>query len=807
MDTLSQDQLNNDMQSLGLGRYRSRNESAQNRDAELETRYGQRLMRASLPIYVKSIDDWVVKLSGQKNHARYQLEICNLDTKLVAFVAVKGVLDSITKRKPLSSVAHTVGAQIENECRCAFLLENNEEKGSGILLGAKQRKGKNAKIRHVRSSMKHEASKGLMASWDKWSHRDKLNCGLHLVELLRTSTSLIEYLYIVDSKRKKKATRYVTATKETLEWIENFNENRELLEPFWLPTIELPQPWENVWEGGYSTKDTSLPLLPFIKTANMEYLRSIEGSLDEPMRATNIIQQTPWAINSKVLDVMKWAWENSLSIGDIPSRENEALPPLPSDFKDNPVANKQWRQMAARVYNHRLSTTSRRLLVAKVLYVANKLKDSRFFYPSQVDFRGRIYNVPAFLGIQGPDMSRGLLRFHRPCKIKNDEHAYWLAIQGANTFGNDKITLDERVVWAKSVANDVDKVAQDPHKNTFWQDADSPWQFLAWCFEWADYCANGKVTSHLPVNMDASNNGVQILSMLMRDPYGCEATNVTPTDTPADIYGVVSDCIIEKLKADRDKGNPIAHDWLSFGIDRKVAKRPTMVFPYGGTFYSCRSYVDEWYQDTLRKTRCVNPFSEDMRYRATGYLAKLTWSAINSVLLKPKECMQWLQGIALECAKHKQPVKWVTPSGFPVLQDYRKTHSQHVQSLINGEATHVKWYTSSDEISARRQKQGLSPNFVHSLDATALTKSVNLANDYGIFDVSMIHDSYGTHSTNCPLFGDLLRKTFSDIFKVDLLDDLRQQVLDNNPRLDIQQPPSYGDADISRVCDSKYFFC
>lgn len=137
-DTLSQDQLNADMQTLGLGRYRSRNESAKNREAELETRYGQRLMRASLPIYVKAIDDWMLQISLQKNQARYQIDVVDLDSKLVAFVAVKGILDSITKRKPLSGVAHHVGALIENECRCAFLLKNNEEKGSGILLGAKR---------------------------------------------------------------------------------------------------------------------------------------------------------------------------------------------------------------------------------------------------------------------------------------------------------------------------------------------------------------------------------------------------------------------------------------------------------------------------------------------------------------------------------------------------------------------------------------------------------------------------------------------------------------------------------------------
>jgi hypothetical protein len=148
---LTQEELNADMQTLGLGRYRSRIESAKNRDAELETKYGQRLMRASLPEYAKAIDDWMVKIAEHKNSARYQVEILEQSSKLVAFIAIKGILDCITKKKSLASVSHYVGARIEDECRCSFLLTNNEEKGSGILLGAKRRRGKASKLRHMRT--------------------------------------------------------------------------------------------------------------------------------------------------------------------------------------------------------------------------------------------------------------------------------------------------------------------------------------------------------------------------------------------------------------------------------------------------------------------------------------------------------------------------------------------------------------------------------------------------------------------------------------------------------------------------------
>ena len=164
-----------------------------------------------------------------------------------------------------------------------------------------------------------------------------------------------------------------------------------MLEPFWLPTVELPKDWTNVWDGGYATTDTSLPKLPY-QTNNMDYLRRIPVNLEKPMDATNLIQQTPWRVNSPVLQAMETAWENNVNVGGLPSREDEPLPPIPLDMKENADANKRWKR-GRRIYDYNLSTKSRRLLIAKILYLAKKLEGNRFFYPTQADFRGRLYNI------------------------------------------------------------------------------------------------------------------------------------------------------------------------------------------------------------------------------------------------------------------------------------------------------------------------------------------------------------------------------------------------------------------------------
>ena len=762
-------------------------------------------MRSVLPDYTQAIEKWLRDISSYDRKARYQIDCLNLNAKVIAYISIKSIIDSISKKRPLSQVSIYLGARIEDELRCRFLCNTNEAKAKGILLGAKRRKGEKAKIRHVRGSMRHETEKLGMPAWEKWALRDKLNMGLNMIELLRITSGIIEYIYVLERKNRK-PTRFVTATPELLQWIEDFNSDRELLEPFWLPTVELPKDWSTIWDGGYDESAFFLPKVPFIKTNNMEYLRNINVSLDEPMKAVNLIQQTPWQVNKKVFDIMEWCWDNNLAIGDVPNRKDEEFPPMPSDIKTNEEANKEWRRQAAKIYNLNLSTKSRRLLTAKTLYLAKKFKNERFFYPSQCDFRGRIYNIPSFLNIQGNDPSRALLEFNRPMKVKTKQDARWLAIHGANTFGNDKVTLDEREKWAYDFAIKAQKVAENPKTYSVWQDADKPWQFLAWCFEWAEWTSTGKLTTRLPVSMDATNNGLQILSMLMRDEKGAYDTNVAITKIPQDIYGAVADLVKQKLKTDYNLGNNLAEQWLKFGIDRKLAKRPTMVYPYGGTFYSCRAYVDEWYQDCLRKEKRNNPFTEKDRYKVTGYLAKHVWASINEVLDKPKQCMDWLKKVSDILSEERLDISWVTPSGFPVLQSYKTFTSKDVKTKISGKATWVRYHGQTDKLCKRSQRNGISPNFVHSLDATLLTKSVIKANELGVYDFAMIHDSFGTHTNNCDLFAKVLRDETFFIFSVDLLHEFKRMLLCANENLELPDIPAYGKFDISEVIDSDYFF-
>jgi len=167
--------------------------------------------------------------------------------------------------------------------------------------------------------------------------------------------------------------------------------------------------------------------------------------------------------------------------------------------------------------------------------------------------------------------------------------------------------------------------------------------------------------------------------------------------------------------------------------------------------------------------------------------------------------MDWFQECAGILAADGKPLSWVTPSGFPVHQEYFNFQSQDVKTWISGKATHVRFREESDKLSKTRQKNGASPNFVHSLDAAALHKTIIRANkEAGIYDFAFIHDSYGTHATGCEALGKVLRDVFVDMFSVDLLRQWQHQL--SQQGVELPEPPEYGSADISRLKESTYFF-
>lgn len=67
-----------------------------------------------------------------------------------------------------------------------------------------------------------------------------------------------------------------------------------------------------------------------------------------------------------------------------------------------------------------------------------------FYFPHNLDFRGRTYPIPPHINHIGDDLSRGLLSFGIGKKLGSNG-LKWLKIHTANLMGKDKATISQKL--------------------------------------------------------------------------------------------------------------------------------------------------------------------------------------------------------------------------------------------------------------------------------------------------------------------------------------------------------------------------
>lgn len=552
-----------------------------------------------------------------------------------------------------------------------------------------------------------------------------------------------------------------------------------------------------------------------MKKNSRAYLKELEKrDLSQELKCVNALQRTPWRINKNVVNVIRTVWDSGQEWAGLPPRDDLALPHYPFDVEpsDLNVAQKQdfaeWRKRRNSIHSFNNKSRSKRIQIERTIQLAEDYQQfDEFYFVWQLDFRGRKYPVESFMSPQVADWGKACIEFSRGATINNDEEAEWLAIHGANNFGEDKISLKDRELWAYMQEENVVRTVENPYDFLWWTEADKPFQFLAWCYEWYGYLREGHgFITHLPVAADGSCNGLQILSSILRDTEGGKAVNLIDCDLPADIYRDVAEATEAKVRLDASKGNEMAKKCLEFGIDRKLTKRSVMIVPYSGTQHACRQYVEEAIEEKVAKG-AHNPFGDDF-FSASLYLTGHIWSSIDDVIGSARKVMDYVKDVGSLYSARNMPMEWITPTNLLVRQVYNDHRTKVIQTLIDGSIVKLNYQQGiEDKISKSKTRSGASPNFVHSLDASALTMTVNRCVDAGIIDFAMVHDSYGTHSPNMWKMSHLLREAFVDMFEQnDVLEQLYTYTKERLKTDEVPAPPGKGTLDIRNVLKSKYFF-
>ncbi|WFC97261.1 DNA-directed RNA polymerase [Malassezia brasiliensis] len=579
---------------------------------------------------------------------------------------------------------------------------------------------------------------------------------------------------------------------------------RETLHPRHLPMLVPPKPWLTHDSGGYFS----------VKTSAMRYKDSIEQSsylraasenngLEVVLAGLDVLGNTAWNINREVFDVVLQVWNSGEALADLPpaeTHEPEPARPPPDDIKARGIYLQRMRQWNA----NRASNHSQRCDINYKLEIARSFLGERFYFPHNMDFRGRAYPIPPHLNHIGNDLCRGLLKF-ADAKPLGHVGLRWLRIHLANVFGYDKASFAEREQFAIEHEHEVRDAATRPLDGArWWLRADDPWQCLATCIELTkalDHPAGPEhFPSQLPVHQDGTCNGLQHYAALGGDLHGAKQVNLSEGERPSDVYSGVADLVISQLDERAAQGDHYAQ-LLQGKVTRKVVKQTVMTTVYGVTFVGAKNQV-------LRQLVDRGDIPAEELWHAASYLAKCIMGCIGDLFSGANLIQEWLSVSARLIAKSIPPerleaatntykpranartgavplsrlgkeqmtsVIWTTALGLPIVQPYRKVKKHQIATAM--QSVYIRDPNQNFEVNPSKQSSAFPPNFIHSLDATHMILTALECQAAGLVFAS-VHDSYWTHACDIETMSDVIRDTFVRLHSQDILVRLRNEFLE-----------------------------
>lgn len=802
-------ELEDDSKALGASRYRNRQlpwkDSVGADEEEANLPPGQLLLKTVTIPVAEAVREFVKEANSGKAGRRHAaadiflisdpLEVAYLASRVLTNCAIGGS-GSLAQ----SAALQIADALIENAEFYAFREVNR--------VGFKGFMKKQAKLGYSRQ--RKSAIKKMFTSEGvavEVSFQERVSIGMKCIELIIEATDLFR----LDTASRSKGLAYCVRPTETLiDWLDKQHARCEILAPINMPMVCRPRRWRSPTYGGYLTPRHGNRL---VKQRNPAYhieLRNVE--MPDVYDSINHIQETRWSINSRVLEVLETVWKTGGVLGGLPQKEDLPLPAKPLDIDTNEEAKAAWKREAAQVYTKNAELVSARMAIHQGLWVARKFEqEEAIYYPHEMDFRGRVYPISAFgPSPQGSDWQKGLLHF-ADGKPLGAEGAFWLFVHVANLFGVDKVSFEERHRWVRENLPALLDSAADPLGGSrFWTTADSPYCALAACFELAGWMKEGDAfVSRIPVALDGSCSGLQHFSAMLRDEEGGRAVNLLPADRPQDVYTAVA----KNAQATADASDEeYGMCWAGGKITRAIAKRPTMTFCYSATRFGMGGMILETLRglDKEAEERGEEPYLGGVdNYHAATWLSHVLFSSISQTVSAASVAMDWLREVAKVAAAEGLPLWWTTPTGLPILQEYKKQHGVRVNAFWGGQRLQLMIQTDSSDICSRSQVNGVAPNYVHSLDAAHLQAVALRAKREGIRHLAVIHDSFGTHAADTGRLSRILRETFVEQYSGNVLQDFYDEIKDQlgeELAAKLPPPPKMGSMDLNAVLAAEYTF-
>lgn len=334
-------------------------------------------------------------------------------------------------------------------------------------------------------------------------------------------------------------------------------------------------------------------------------------------------------------------------------------------------------------------------------------------------------------------MATSLLLFSKPGKIiKSDTSAMeYYKIMAANYFGNgvDKLSFYNKLAWCKENENNI--VNYD--NGILLDKANKKYLLLAFCIEYKLFYKfmnsdDEYFNTYLPIQLDATCNGYQHLSLLAQEKSIYKEFHLEKTSKkskPSDFYNYICTKIILNIKSLllKDKNNPDmdSYERLSkIKLNRKNVKKAIMTKPYNASPISAMDYIKEsfevkvidevhWYYNDQDDQNMMNDkdigrlYSTFHKYRTSHFhrISMLT---------------NYLDRVAVICNILNIPIQWKTPSGLDISQSYLEKKESRFEPFTSRKTNISISILDKTKLNKSKQKTAFLPNFVHSLDGATM---------------------------------------------------------------------------------------
>ena len=771
------EQINHERDAIaqGLKRLKDNTRNLEDKEYASASIYGITTIDALLPLVVARI-----KETNSRIHERHigrafkeiHKYLSDIEPLAAAAIACKITIDKVFSHKEdsnqIQNICDSIGKGVENECQ----MRHYERHAPGLLETLK----KNYWHKSIGTDQKVVVIQTLMnryevQQWTTWGRANRVKLGGWLLSCIIDTSKWFEKEI---RRTGRKTNSYVVPTAEFMAIKDQVMYNAELFSPLAWPMLIEPNDWTPEKSGGY--------LLNEIMRGHDMVRRSKSSRIqgEKPFEFLNKIQKVAYTLNPFTVKVAEILQGKGLSVGKFQPICNHELPPKPYDIAENAESRKAYRRTAAEVRNLMAQEFKKSCRTRMTMETVERFKNKEKFYiPWSFDYRGRIYPIPAFLTPQDTDFGKSLIRFADE-SFMDEEAERWIRFQVATTYGLDKETLNDRLSWTYRSEHEIELIATDPIANLpLWEGVEEPWQFLAACDEMY-HCVikRDRISTGLPIAIDATCSGLQILAGLAKDKSTAQLVNVLPSDKPQDAYKVIAETSKPNIPL------KLRPHW-----DRKCTKRTVMTIPYNAKPFSNRTYIREALKD-----KDIEIEKEDLTQTV-----KAVRDAMNVIVPGPMRVMKWIEDEVSKAIKRgATELEWVTPSGFIVSQQIFKKEYERITLQVLGQCNMRVSTGDTGTVDKARHKAATAPNLIHSLDASLLCLSALDFNN----PIALIHDSVLCRATDMTELSKIVREKYMHLFaEHDYLTDFANQIGAET------EPPIIGDLKPESVIESTYFFC